>query len=110
MPCPSHPPWLDHFNYTCSFLQPLVTSSLFGPNIFPSTLFSNTLSLCSPLYQGPSFTPLQKNHTQNYSFVYFNFYVFRQQTRGRKVLDWMVASITKFNLLLISLLNQVLIC
>jgi hypothetical protein len=32
----------------CSFLQPPVTS-LFGPNILLSTLFSNTLSLCSSL-------------------------------------------------------------
>jgi hypothetical protein len=32
----------------CSFLQPPVTSSLFGPNIL-NTLFSNTLSLCSLL-------------------------------------------------------------
>jgi hypothetical protein len=31
------------------FLQPLVTSSLFGPNILLSTLFSNTLSLCPSL-------------------------------------------------------------
>jgi hypothetical protein len=31
----------------CSFLQPPVTSSLFGPNILLSTLFSNTLSLRS---------------------------------------------------------------
>jgi hypothetical protein len=30
----------------CSFLQPLITSSLFDPNILLSTLFSNTLSLC----------------------------------------------------------------
>jgi Mg2+/Co2+ transporter CorB len=29
-----------------SFLQPPVTSSLFGTNILLSTLFSNTLSLC----------------------------------------------------------------
>ena len=29
----------------CSFLQSHVTSSLLGPNIFLSTLFSNTLSL-----------------------------------------------------------------
>jgi hypothetical protein len=36
MPCPSHP-------------QPPVTSSLFGPNILLSTLFSNTCSLCSSL-------------------------------------------------------------
>jgi hypothetical protein len=33
----------------CSFLQPSVTSSLFGPNILFSTLFSNILSLCSSL-------------------------------------------------------------
>jgi hypothetical protein len=33
----------------CSFLQPSITSCLFGPNIFLSTLFSNTLSLCSYL-------------------------------------------------------------
>jgi hypothetical protein len=32
----------------CSFLQPPVTSYLFGPNIL-NTLFSNTLSLCSSL-------------------------------------------------------------
>jgi hypothetical protein len=31
----------------CSFLQPPVTSSLLGPNILLSTLFSNTLNLCS---------------------------------------------------------------
>jgi hypothetical protein len=33
----------------CSFLQPPVTSSLFGPNIH-NTLFSNTLSLCYTYY------------------------------------------------------------
>jgi hypothetical protein len=33
----------------CSFLQPPVTSALFGPNILLSTLFSNTLNLCSSL-------------------------------------------------------------
>jgi hypothetical protein len=32
----------------CSFLQPPVTSPLFGPNIL-NTLFTNTLSLCSSL-------------------------------------------------------------
>jgi hypothetical protein len=31
------------------FLHPLVTSSLFGPNILPSTLFSSPLSPCSSL-------------------------------------------------------------
>jgi hypothetical protein len=33
----------------CCFLKTLVISSLFGPNIHLSTLFSNTLSLCSSL-------------------------------------------------------------
>jgi hypothetical protein len=33
----------------CSFLHPPVTPSLFGPNIIHSTLFSNTVSLCSSL-------------------------------------------------------------
>jgi hypothetical protein len=34
----------------CSFLHPPVTSSHLGSNIFLSTLFSNTLSLCSSLH------------------------------------------------------------
>jgi hypothetical protein len=33
----------------CNFLHSSVTSSLLGPNIFLTTLFSNTLSLCSSL-------------------------------------------------------------
>jgi hypothetical protein len=33
----------------CSLLQPPATSSLLGPNILFSTLFSNTLNLCSSL-------------------------------------------------------------
>jgi hypothetical protein len=33
----------------CSLLQSLVTSSLLGPNVLHSTLFSNTLKLCSSL-------------------------------------------------------------
>jgi hypothetical protein len=34
-------------SFLCSFLHSLVTPSFFGPNILLSTLFSNTLSLCS---------------------------------------------------------------
>jgi hypothetical protein len=33
----------------CNFLYSSVTSSIFGPDIFLGTLFSNTLSLCSSL-------------------------------------------------------------
>jgi hypothetical protein len=36
-------------SWLCRFHQPPVTSSLLGPNIFLSTLFSNTLNLCSSL-------------------------------------------------------------
>jgi len=35
--------------YSCSFLRPPVTSSVLGPYILLSTLFSNTLSLRSSL-------------------------------------------------------------
>jgi hypothetical protein len=33
----------------CSLLQSPAPSSLLGPNILPSTLFSDTLNLCSSL-------------------------------------------------------------
>jgi hypothetical protein len=70
----------------CSFLRPPFTSSVFGQNILLSTLFSNTLSLC----WSPNFRD-QVSHP----FAYSIFYVYRQQTRRRKVLGWMVASITR---------------
>jgi len=44
----------------CSFLHSPVASSLLGPNILLSTLFSNTLSLSLPQCDRPSFTPIQK--------------------------------------------------
>jgi len=56
----------------CSRLHSSVTSSLLGPNIFLSTLFSNNLSLIFPLqHEKSSFTPIQ-NNMQTYSSVNFN--------------------------------------
>jgi hypothetical protein len=59
MPRPSHPlhfilimlgkEYKSQCSLWCSFLHPLVTSYLLGPNIHLSTLSSNTLSLCSSL-------------------------------------------------------------
>jgi hypothetical protein len=52
----------------CSFLQPPVTLFLFGSNIHLSILFSNTLSLCSPLNDKDQRTI--QNYRQNCSFVW----------------------------------------
>jgi hypothetical protein len=79
----------------CNFLHPPVTPSLFGPNILLRTLFSNTLSLCSSFNIRDHVSHPYKNHRQNYSLVYSNHHIFWQQARGQKVLDRMVACITR---------------
>jgi hypothetical protein len=89
MPRPSHCPGLNQSNYTwrrvqvrssslCSFLQPPINSSLFGPNILLSAVFSNTLSLCSSLnVRGQVSRPYRT--TGKIIVLYIcNFYVFRQ--------------------------------
>jgi hypothetical protein len=86
MSCPSHSPWLDHSNYTWRRVQVMKqfspTSCHFIPlwaNILLSTLFSNTLSLCSSLDVRDQVSHPYRT-TGEVSSAYSNFYVFRQQT------------------------------
>jgi hypothetical protein len=104
MPCPSHPPWLDHSNYVwrgVHVMKPLVmqfspvTSSLFGPNILLSTLFSNILSLCSSFNVRDHISHPYRTTVKIIIFLYSNLYVFRLQMIGQKSLDWMVTNITR---------------
>ena len=58
----------------CSFLRFLATSSHLGPNILLSTLFSNTLSLCSSLSLTDQMSDPHKTagpSTVLYIFVFF---------------------------------------
>jgi len=58
----------------CSFLHSPVTSSLSGPNIPLSTLFSHILSLCSSL--SVSYNRYNTKNGQNYNSVYPNLPLF----------------------------------
>jgi hypothetical protein len=118
IPWPSHPPWLDHliivgneyisYKAVFSYLLPLHPSLV---QIFSSAPCSQTSSVYVPplMSENVSSTPIQ-THGQNYSFVYFNFYIFRQHMRRQKVLNWMVAGINQIQFALNFLMNQILIC
>jgi hypothetical protein len=79
MSCPPHPPSFNHPNNIQWRMQAMKfiiilhnpSSSLLGPNILLSTLFSkNPQSIFLPQSVRPSFVPIQHNQ-QNYNFVYF---------------------------------------
>ena len=78
MPRPSHSsrfchpnnigPWEEIITLSlCSFFHSRVTSSLLGPSNLLSTLFSDTLSLCSSLNVGDQFQ--HQYNRKNYSSV-----------------------------------------
>jgi hypothetical protein len=92
----------------CNFLHCPVTSSLLGPNIPPSTLWSNTLSLCSSLNVID-----QVSHTHTKQLVELCLCIFqvpRKQEGGQKTLNRMVASIKRIYSAFNLLLQAILIC
>ena len=77
----------------CSFLHFPVTSSVLDPNILLSTLFSNTLSLCSSFnVREKTLNPYQATG-HNYSSVYIEVYFFVISEWKTKCLHRMIISI-----------------
>jgi hypothetical protein len=78
MPCASDHPWLGHSNYTWQKVQVMklrVTSSIFGPNILLSILFSNTVRLCVYLNIGYYFSQLYRT-TRKIRILYILIFMF----------------------------------
>jgi hypothetical protein len=61
----------------CNFLHPPVTLLLIGPDIHLSTLFSNTLSLCSPRVSHPCHTHSEPTSIRNRGSNFALFATFR---------------------------------
>jgi hypothetical protein len=68
------------------FLQPPVSSYLFGPNILLNTLFLNTLSLRSSRNVRNQVSHPYRTTGKIIVLYILDLYDFRQQTRGQKVL------------------------
>jgi hypothetical protein len=117
LPCPSHP-WLIILiifdeecklwsSSLCISFQPHIISSLLGPNILLSTLFSKTFSLCSSLnVRRRSYTPIQ-NYRKVIVLCILIFIFLDSSWEAKKVLHWMVENITWISYSLNFLINQI---
>jgi hypothetical protein len=94
----------------CSLLQSLVTLSRLGPNIFHSTLFSNTHSLYSMQSVRDQISHSYKTAGKDIC-VWFNLYIFLVANRKtKKILDQMVAGISWVHSALNLFMNAIVIC
>jgi TctA family transporter len=75
-------------------MQPPVTSSLFGPNILLNTLFSNTWSICSSLNVRDQVSHPYRTTCKIIVLFILIFMFLESRREDKKVLGWMVASIT----------------
>jgi hypothetical protein len=114
MPRPSHPPWLDNSNYTWRKFQVMKLLIMqFSPasyHFIPlrskyslQHMFSNTISLYSSLNIRDQISHPYRT-TDKIIVFHILIFMFLDSGREDKVLDWMVANITRnqspFNFLL----------
>jgi len=95
---PSHPPWLiiliisgkEYKSWSSSvcnvFLSPVTASAL-------CTLCFSILSLFYSFNVTHQVSHLHKTTAKLYFYIYFNFYILRQEKGRQKILQWLVAGI-----------------
>jgi len=94
----------------CSFFHSPVTSSLLGPNILLSTLFSNTLSLHSSLSVRDDFSPPYKTIKYKIIVLYILLYLFLDSNLRDKRFCQVIASPPSLQSALNFFLKRILIC